>query len=336
VTTTSEVSTKTVMKDDIDIGQMISGSTADVSVQDLSRRGFKRVKVLNQEAIKGLILEAVKRVLESRREEISKEERERVIEESRREFEELVKKRVDEERERIRRTEEELRAREQEIKLISEELSGLREEVKAKAEAQVKAESEAAELRNEVARLKGELEAKTVLAAKAESEAESLRKEATERLAEVERVRGEKEALEKDLDYYKRAYEEHKSREEQGGKSDMGQLAVLFRELIHEMRSSAASTEQKTVGDLKESMELLADRIAKSVAAAGGKNPGTVSVGDPTEDVMAAFLKMEASKELESNLGKVETKKAQAKKGVSGSLEKLRSMQKSGGTQGGS
>jgi hypothetical protein len=85
----------------LDIKKVISGSTSDVPVAELSRKGLKKVKVLNQNVITKLIVEAVDRVISERSRSIGREEREKVIQESGREFEKMARERVQRERDRI-------------------------------------------------------------------------------------------------------------------------------------------------------------------------------------------------------------------------------------------
>lgn len=84
-----------------DIRGVISGSTSDVALSELSKKGFKQVKVLNQGVIQRLISEAVDRVISSRAQKIGREEREKVIHESKSQFEALAKERIQRERDRI-------------------------------------------------------------------------------------------------------------------------------------------------------------------------------------------------------------------------------------------
>jgi chromosome segregation ATPase len=85
----------------VDIKKVFSGSVSEVSVDSLSKKGFKQVKVLNQASVLRLIAEAVDRVLTERVGQISASEREKVIKESRSEFENLAKDRLRKERGRI-------------------------------------------------------------------------------------------------------------------------------------------------------------------------------------------------------------------------------------------
>lgn len=88
------------MSGDLNIRDVIQKSTSKVSLQELSRKGVKQVKVLNQAAITRLIAEAVDEVISQRAKEITSNERRRVIEESRERFETLAKKAVRQERSR--------------------------------------------------------------------------------------------------------------------------------------------------------------------------------------------------------------------------------------------
>ncbi len=85
----------------VDIRGVISGSTSDVALSELSKKGFKQVKVLNQAVIQKLISEAVDRVISNRAQKIGREEREKVIHESKSQFEALAKERIQRERDRI-------------------------------------------------------------------------------------------------------------------------------------------------------------------------------------------------------------------------------------------
>src|SRR5262245_16396292 len=89
------------MPETLDIQRVISTSTSNVSIDDLSKKGFKQVKVLNQAVITKLIAEAVDRVLLERAKEISRDEREKVIKEAKTQFESLAKQRLEKERGRI-------------------------------------------------------------------------------------------------------------------------------------------------------------------------------------------------------------------------------------------
>ena len=85
----------------VDINKVISGSTSDVAITELTKKGFKHVKVLNQGMITRLISEAVDRVIDRRFKTAGKEDREKIIHESMAQFEAMAKERLARERDRI-------------------------------------------------------------------------------------------------------------------------------------------------------------------------------------------------------------------------------------------
>ncbi|MBN1417847.1 MAG: hypothetical protein JXP34_03675 [Planctomycetes bacterium] len=87
------------MDEGLDLNKVLDKSASSVSVEELSRKGFRTVKVLNRESIQRLILQAVDRVLVDRAEEIGREERDRIFAESRAEFDRLLAERMARERE---------------------------------------------------------------------------------------------------------------------------------------------------------------------------------------------------------------------------------------------
>jgi len=86
------------MDEGLDLNKVLDKSASSISVEELSRKGFRTVKVLNRESIQRLILEAVDRVLKDRAEEIGREERDRIFAESRAEFDRLLAERMARER----------------------------------------------------------------------------------------------------------------------------------------------------------------------------------------------------------------------------------------------
>ncbi len=120
----------------VDIQQVIEKSTSEVSLKDLTRKGFKQVKVLNQAAITKLIAQAVDRVMEGRAAEISEQERERVIEQSQRQFDDMARERMQEHgaAERLRAEKESLGEK---YASLTEEADLLRQRLSAALEVQV-------------------------------------------------------------------------------------------------------------------------------------------------------------------------------------------------------
>ncbi len=85
----------------MDIKRVISGSTSDVQISELSKKGFKQVKVLNQAVIVRLIGEAVDLVMKKRSQKMTADERTKVIQESTGKFEALAQEKIQRERNRI-------------------------------------------------------------------------------------------------------------------------------------------------------------------------------------------------------------------------------------------
>ncbi len=348
------------MKEEINIGQMIKSSTADVSVADLSRKGFTKVKVLNQDTIRRLIVEAVERTLQTRSEEISKREREKVVTESKATFEHLLQEQVGAEREKAQRTQGEVQAREQRISSLEAEVERLRARVAAAETDRVRfaAENEsfrrlADTARSELERLRGEAARRAEDFANAQRATEEERTRATRAAEESarykkdlddERRRGDRG--EGDAARYRRELEEARARgeselatlkrelDEERAKMQADQhgsqnMAELFQNLMVEMKSGRGAEAQFV--ELKKSLEKLNERLSRGIPAAGAA-AGGAEVDDPMAHIMAALLKVDEGSALESNITKVTVKESMAKKGVSGSLEKLKAMQKRGGS----
>lgn len=175
----------------LNIQRVISTSTSSVSIDDLNKKGFKQVKVLNHAVIAKLIGEAVDRVLEERSKSISRDEREKVIKEAKSQFETLAKRKLDKERHRI----EELEVANASL---SSELDTVKKRFAASIEIQVerdqavqKAEGltrELGVLRAETARLQAEL-------AQSGQAVEGFRSTAEQRDGETERLRKDLEEL---------------------------------------------------------------------------------------------------------------------------------------------
>jgi hypothetical protein len=74
-----------------DIDKALKESTSQTTIADLAKKGIKRVKVLNEKAIKGFIEDAVERIIATKTTLLSEEERQKIFEESRAELNRLMK-----------------------------------------------------------------------------------------------------------------------------------------------------------------------------------------------------------------------------------------------------
>lgn len=77
----------------LDLKSALRKSTSKVAVEDLQKKGFKQVKVLNKATIERLIVGIVDQVIASREEAISKEERKKVLDVAQSQIETLAKQR---------------------------------------------------------------------------------------------------------------------------------------------------------------------------------------------------------------------------------------------------
>lgn len=70
------------MADVIDISKVIRGSTSDMTIDSLTKKGVKQVKVLDQATITRLISQVIDKVLAERTEQVDAGERERIVKET--------------------------------------------------------------------------------------------------------------------------------------------------------------------------------------------------------------------------------------------------------------
>ena len=70
------------MADAIDIKRVIRGSTSDMTIDSLTKKGVKQVKVLDQATVTRLISQVIDKILAERAEKVDGAERERIIQET--------------------------------------------------------------------------------------------------------------------------------------------------------------------------------------------------------------------------------------------------------------
>ncbi len=129
----------------IDIKEVIQASTADVSLAELQRKGFSKVKVLNREAIQELIAAAVDRVIAERLAVASDKDRKKLEEVARARFEKILTEQ--------RQTAQTLKSYEEKVRTLESELAVRTVELRAKSELET-------ELRAELARRDEEMRAR--------------------------------------------------------------------------------------------------------------------------------------------------------------------------------
>ena len=287
------------MPDTLDIKKVISTSTASVSIDDLSKKGFKQVKVLNQAVITRLIGEAVDRVLEARSKEIGKEEREKVITEARSHFETLARERLEKERSKI----EELRSSNQDL---SSELETVRKRLNATVEVQAERDQAMGRLQaleSESNRVKKELSEFHDLFAKKKVEIIGLQADLQAKTAEIERLKA------------------------QLGDSKSDALVEKILTAVNQKLQTSAQPAE--VQKIMLSLDTLSRRLS-NVSSIGGV--GGADMGDPEtlkDFVLESLFDKEKGAGVETNVSKVKVKQSKAGD-VKGALAKLKKLQKGG------
>ena len=295
------------MTETVDIKKVISTSTSNVSLEDLTKKGFKRVKVLNQAVISKLIAQAVDTVLEERSKRISKEEREKVIGEARGHFETLAKERLEKERHRI----DELTSSNQ---TLSSELDTVRKRLTASIEVQAErdqAMSRLQALENESTRVKRELIEFQELFSKKKTEVIGLQAELSAKTVEIERLTRRATSLQEELDA-------------KGSKSDASMEKILAA--LNERLQAASQP-----ADVSKIM-LSLDTLSRRLSGMGGGGSGIGSGEDPElikDYVLGSLFDKEKGGAVESNISKVKVKQAKAGD-VKGALARLKKLQKGG------
>lgn len=294
----------------LDIKQVLQKSTSEVPVSELTRKGFKQVKVLNQEMIARLIGEAVDRAISARFQEITHSEREKVIEESKAQFEIIMRQRAQKEREEIEKirheNEEIIRGRSQQLIQLEAERDSARQRVEdlerslAEIHAQVEEASRAAQADQE--KLQQIIEALK----QKEEEVEELAEKLNQREGEVQE-------LEMKL--------EEAAREKKPSAME-GLIAALLEKL---KEGPAAGASGSDLSRLQSSIEGLVEKVSR---LGSGKSDSSIEVIDK-EVIIEKLFRKDRGEKLESNVSDIKVKEAKAG-GVKNTLAKLKSLQKGG------
>jgi chromosome segregation ATPase len=324
------------MPETLDIQRVISTSTSNVSIDDLSKKGFKQVKVLNQAVITKLIAEAVDRVLVERSKEISREERDKVIKEAKTQFESLAKQRLEKERGRIEELETANHSLSAEIETLKKRLTASLEVQATRDQAVARVES----LQSELARLGqqaketdawkqssleheknfelfqarvGDLEASLK---QRDEEAAALRHELGEREKRLGMLEGQLAARAEELETARSTA------------ADAGAVEKLFHKLEEKLTSSGKPAD---MGQVMLSLDSLSRKLANLGSGGGGGGGGGSAEGSEltAEFALGTLFDREKGGAVESNVTKVKVKESQAT-GVKGALAKLKKLQKGG------
>jgi replicative DNA helicase len=103
------------MSQSFSVQDALRQSATDVDIDELTRRGLRKVKVLDKATVFRLIDEAVNRVVEERLQAATQQEREQIQQQARAEFQTLVKQHQSQVQEQLDRTVEEYQLRIKEL-----------------------------------------------------------------------------------------------------------------------------------------------------------------------------------------------------------------------------
>jgi chromosome segregation ATPase len=298
------------MTETLDLQQVIKTSTANVSLDTLTRKGFTQVRVLNQANITRLIGEAVDRVLLERAKKIGKAERIKVIKEARDQFESLARERIEKERGRIEELEAANQALSTELDTVTKRLAATVEVQAERDQAftRVKGLEEAAErLKSAVPELQRGIEKSNADVRRLQAESDSLRQAATESEKRAALLEGQLAAKTEELEQAKSSVPD----------PQVGKLL----QAVHERLDQVA--QPTDVSQIMLSLDGLSRRMA-NMGRGGGRDMG----GDLSSDFALNRL-FDSEKEggVESNINNVQVKQAKAKD-VKGALAKLKQLQK--------
>jgi len=294
------------MPETLDIQKVISTSTSSDTLDDLNKKGFKQVKVLNQAIITKLIGEAVDRVLTERSREISREERDKVIKEARSQFENLAKRRLEKERSRIDELDRQNQTLVTENETLKKRMSAAVEVQATRDQALARVNS----LEGEVSKYKAE--ADRLQAELAMSNAESVGQQSD--IARLGALESELESLRSQLAV--------KSEELVRVKSEGGGVEKILEALQSRLGAGAQPAEMSKI-------MLSLDGLSRRLSNISGSGGPVVSDEDAeiTKDfALNSLFDTEKQGGIESNVSNVKVKENKAA-GVKGALAKLKKLQ---------
>ncbi len=289
----------TTQSNNMNIEEVIQRTTSEVPLADLQKKGFKRVKVLDREAIQGMIREAVEAAVARSGRKITEEERVRIREESQREFDEQMKM--------LREGQEQERKMLQGAMTQREAILTEREQAIARERAEI---SRAQELFHE---LKLKESALQDLESKLRSQEQLLKEQGQQLESKLREIQS------KEVELENRA----QALESSSSENSKEALAEAVKTALKDMQQDA----QPSSGDLGKLQKSI-ESLARGMRSGGG----AAAIHDPDQTDEAAIEVLlknaeNASTGVESNLEKVVVKKSQAK-GVGSSLEKLKNLKK--------
>ncbi|RME73982.1 MAG: hypothetical protein D6776_06070 [Planctomycetota bacterium] len=312
------------------VRQVIERSTSKVSLRELERKGFRKVKVLRSNDINELIRKAVHAAIG--RANLDAQQHEQLVRESQQELRRLMKQAQKAATERAELLETN-RALEAELERTR---AALRE-----AEAQIEQLPRLRAQLDEANVQRMALESRTASAEAKLGELTTLRTELEQVRAELKRVETEKRLLE-ELEVVKLreriAQLEGELREARAAAPaaaaagatgiDPATLRSLLKEVVSEVGAGRSDD------GLRSEFSKLQQTLAAALANAGGRSGSQVTEADleAAKVSIAKLFEHDADAELESNIAKVQVKESTSS-GVKSTLNKLKSLRKGGSAE---
>ncbi len=315
-------------KDILDVRKVIERSTSKVSLRDLEKKGFRKVKVLRAGDINQLIYKAVQTVLAKQPAGLGEEEREKVVAEAKAEYERQTKQlhKLQEDQDAVEQAKANLEAR---LAQVNQQLAAEKnkiiearkhfEEEKRQLNAEKSSLSEKGfdaiqTAQRQVAELQARLNEaeKRARGAVAEETYNKLRDEAREKIQHLE-------------DQLRSASSKIDSHELDKLRTEMAQQNAQQNEMIKEILGAAKVTGGG--GDFEKSFKSMQQNLVDTMRKFAGS--GMKGFDEGTELDLGMLLAGQANIEVETNINdvKVDTRKAE---GVKDKLSKLRNMRGGG------
>ncbi len=311
------------------VRQIIERSTSKVSLRELERKGFRKVKVLRSNDINQLIRQAVTSAIA--RADMDTAQKEALVRQSKDELKRMMRQAQQTESERAE---------------LLEQNQALEAEIR-QLQARLREQGEAGE---ELARLKRELDDANVQRMALESRARTaesklgelsaLREEAESLRAQLKRLETEKRLLEElEVPKLRERIEELEGELKQAratatppaGAADGQDLRSLLRDVVREVAQGAG---RRGDDGLREEIGKLQRQIASALAQAGGRPNSSVTDADleAAKVSLSKLFEHENASELESNIANVQVKESTSS-GVKSTLNKLKSLRKGGSAE---
>lgn len=346
-----------IKKDILDVRKVIERSTSKVSLRDLEKKGFRKVKVLRSNDIDELIRRAVTAVVA--REGTSGEDArisEELIDQSRQELKRLMgaQQAAENERAELEAAVEAARARaaqEAEARGAAEaKAAALDRKLQDAAKRLLTTEQEAAALRRRVE----DAEARAGSAKDAESRLSSVRNESDARVSQLRHELDEMRSKLKQVETERRLVVElevPKLRarvEELEGEAraarvasvaapaagaDEDKMRAMFRDLLKEVGAGAGAGAGVSGDALKAEFAKLQSSLAQTLATSGGRPQVTDADLEIAKVSLDALFRHDDAGAVQSNIGDVKLKEQTLTSDLKSKLDKLKALRGKGGKE---